>query len=72
MDQLQVVPIYDCIVVEENLNCFISLCKMSISCSIEGLYCTFSAPITCSYHTLQYIPVSSKSCFSHVFLYPFF
>ena len=39
---------------------------------ITRLYCTFSATITSRFHTLQYVPVSSISCFSHVFLYCLF
>lgn len=43
---------------EENLKCFISLCKTSIRCSIERLQCTF----------YMYVLISSRSCLSHFFL----
>ena len=33
--------------------------------------CTVSAKLTPRYHTLLYVPVSSKSCFSHGLLYTF-
>ena len=58
---------------EENLRCFIWLCSTSISGSKGGciVHC-MSAAITSRYHILQYVPVSLRSCFSHVFLCPFF
>ena len=58
------------ILVKKTLKCFIWLCQTSISCSIERLYCTFSAAITSSrYHTLQYVPVSPRKAVLVMFFF---
>ena len=44
---------------------------LTLSYSIERVYCSFSATLTSCYHTLQYFAVSSKRFFFTFFSDPF-